>query len=245
MELIQYITKVAKDRLLKCAECECSPAICQYAVLNHCNNCSKEKCCCLTIHGRNNKNTVLTFFYYTKALFAAALGIEILCISAAVIGENSAFYFFGYNLQGIILGYGLGYAAAGFATFMTILGRYDLKDTKIDSCCSVLEQQSSKGFLSNLIITFRNFGLGLSKLPHLKDQPNLKQILKTSFVILITAESVCILTAETIDLIFYKYSVLLSIPLALLVGSFTVVAPEACRKMKNNSPFSSRDRASF
>ena len=181
-----------------------------------------------------------------KPFLWTALGIEILCISAAVLGENIALYIFGYELQGIILGYGLGYSAAGFATFMTILGRYDLRNTRIDSCCSVLDQQSSKGFLSNLIMTLKNFGLGLSRLHHLNDQPpNLKQILKTSIVILITAESACILTAETIDLIFYKSSVLLSIPLALLVGSFTVVAPEAYKKMKYDSPFSSRDRASF
>jgi hypothetical protein len=84
-------------------------------------------------------------------MFAAALGIEILCISAALIGENGAYYFLGYNLQGIILGYIFGYTAAGVATFMTILGRYDIRNTKIDSCCSVLEQQSSKGFLPSLI----------------------------------------------------------------------------------------------
>jgi hypothetical protein len=58
-------------------------------------------------------------------------------------------------------------------------------------------------------------------------------ILKTSVVILITAESACILTAETVDLIFYQYSILLSIPMALLAGAFTVVAPEAYRKVKS------------
>jgi hypothetical protein len=50
---------------------------------------------------------------------------------------------------------------------------------------------------------------------------------------------VCILTAETVDLIFYKYSILLSILLALLAGAFTVVAPEAYRKtlvIRDNSP---------
>jgi hypothetical protein len=56
--------------------------------------------------------------------------------------------------------------------------------------------------------------------------------MKTSLVILVTAESVCILTAETVDLIFYKYSIMLSIPLALLAGAFTVVAPEAYRKTR-------------
>lgn len=37
---------------------------------------------------------------------------------------------------------------------------------------------------------------------------------------------------ETIDLIFYNYSIILSVPLALLAGSFTANEPEAYRKMK-------------
>jgi hypothetical protein len=56
--------------------------------------------------------------------------------------------------------------------------------------------------------------------------------LKTSIVILVTTETTCIITAETVDLIFYKQAFYLSIPLALLAGAFTVVAPEAYRKMK-------------
>ena len=155
-----------------------------------------------------------------------------MCITAAEIGENSAFYFFGYHLQGIILGYIIGYVAAGFTTFMTILGRYNLRNTKIDSCCSVLDQQSNKGFLPNLLITFKNFGLGISKLSSLHRQSNIKRILKTSLIILVTAETACILTAETVDLIFYKQSMLLSIPLALLAGSLAVVLPEAYKKTK-------------
>jgi hypothetical protein len=128
----------------------------------------------------------------------------------------------------------MGYAAAGFATFMTILGRYNL-NAKIDSCCSVLEQQTNKGFVANLIITFKNFGLGISKLFFLRRQSNIKYILKTSLIILFTAETVCILTAETVDLVFYKYSLLLSIPLALLAGTMTVVFQEAYKKVKMQS----------
>lgn len=223
--------------MLRCAECQCVENVCKNVSLKNCTFCTKDICCCLAIHKHKNHDrySVLVYLHHTRTLFAAALGIEILCISAAVIGENSGFYFFGYNLQGIIAGYVMGYAAAGFTTFMAILGRYDLRNAKIDSCCSVLEQHSSKSFLSNLITTFRNFGLGLSKLPHLYSQPNLRQILKTSLIILVTAESACILTAETIDLIFYKHSVLLSIPLALLAGSFAVIAPEAYKKMKRDS----------
>jgi hypothetical protein len=121
-------------------------------------------CCCKAIHRLERKISIVAFFHYIKTLFAAALGIEILCIFAAEIGENSAFYIYGYHLQGIILKYIIGYAAAGFTTFMTILGRYDLRNTKIDICCSVLDQQSNKGFLPNLLITFKNFGLGIYKL---------------------------------------------------------------------------------
>jgi hypothetical protein len=32
-----------------------------------------------------------------KGLYAAALGIEILCITAAEIGENTGLYLFGFN----------------------------------------------------------------------------------------------------------------------------------------------------
>jgi hypothetical protein len=165
----------------------------------------------------------------------ARLGIEILCIMAAEIGQNSGLYFLGYNIHGIIIAYLMGYALAGFTTFVTILGRYDFKDNaKIDNCCSVLEQQSNKGFLLNLLTTFRNFRIGIFKLPNLYRQPNIRQLLKTSLIMLVTAESVCILTAETVDLIFYKQSILLSVPLALLAGSFTVVAPEAYKKTRSH-----------
>ena len=129
----------------------------------------------------------------------------------------------------------MGYALAGFFTFITILGRYNLSSSKqdISSCCSVLEQDSNKGFIPNLSITFRNFATGLKSSPSLYKQPSLRSILKTSLVILVTAESICILTAETVDLIFYRYSIFLSVPLALLAGAFTVVVPSAYGKLKS------------
>ncbi len=218
---------------MKCSECDCVMDLCKDVDFKHCMRCTKQICCCVTIHKPNKQNSILTFFHHTRTLFAAALGIEILCISAAEIGENSAFYFFGYHLQGIILGYIAGYAAAGFTTFMTILGRYDLRNTRIDSCCSLLEQQSNKGFLPNLFTTFKNFGIGVSKLSTLHRQSNIKHILKSSLIILVTAETACILTAETVDLIFYKQSMLLSIPLALLAGTLAVVLPEAYKKQRS------------
>jgi hypothetical protein len=215
---------------IRCAECECSPKTCVNILINHCVNCSKNNCCCLPIHGGNHP--IVRFLHNTKTLFAAALGIEILCISAAEIGENSAFYFYGYHIQGIVLGYIAGYGLAAFTTFMTILGRYDVRNIKIDRCCSVFEQDSNKGFVPNLLVTFKNFGMGVSRLFSLHNHPDIKKILKTSLIILVTAETVCILTAETVDLIFYRQSMFLSVPLALIAGTFAVVVPEAYKKTR-------------
>jgi hypothetical protein len=192
----------------------------------------------LTTSSLSSSSGLFQFLKNIKALYAAALGIEILCISAAEIGENSGLYLFGFNLIGIPIAYTMGYALAGFTTFVVILGRYNYAQSnndKIDSCCSVLEQGAGSGFISNLKITFKNFVVGITKLPQLHRQPNLKYILKSSTYILVTAESACILTAETVDLIFYQYSILLAVPLALLAGAFTVVAPEAYRKIKQKA----------
>jgi hypothetical protein len=229
---------------LKCAECQCAPRECiQQDIRNSkCRSCTKDICCCLNIHQRlkypidqlsrscPSTSSVSRFLAHVKGFYAAALGIEILCIGAAELGENTGLYMFGFNPFGILIAYVMGYALAGFTTFVTILGRYNFSSDQTCSCCSVLEQNSRKGFLTNLKVTFKNFVVGIKKLPYLYKQQNLKIILKTSLVILITAESICILTAETVDLIFYQYSIMLSIPLALLAGAFTVVAPEAYRK---------------
>jgi hypothetical protein len=99
------------------------------------------------------------------------------------------------------------------------------------SCCSVLEQQTkNNGFIPALKTSFRNFVEGIRKMPQLHKQPNLTTILKTSLIILVTAETACILIAETVDLLLYK-SLFLSIPLALFAGAFTIVALEAYKKI--------------
>jgi hypothetical protein len=250
--------------VLVCAECQCAPGECSKTSQNitRCKNCIKPVCCCVGFHYDLSNNTthsdnyltlnsrlssIFSFFRYAKGIYAAALGIEILCIVAAEIGENTGLYLYGLNPLGIAIAYTMGYALAGFTTFATILGRYDYGSPKqsMCSCCSVLEQDSKKGFVSNLETTFKNFAVGIKKLPYLYKQNNLKTILKTSLVILITAESVCILTAETVDLIFYKYSILLSIPLALLVGAFTVVVPEAYRMTRKIRPSEKNDFVSL
>ena len=225
---------------MRCAECQCAPQECIKQTYFQCKNCTKADCCCISFHQQQTDRPLPSLFRYldqVKGLYAAALGIEILCIASTEIGENTGLYLFGFNPFGIITAYAMGYALAGFTTFITILGRYNLSSSKQDmcSCCSVLEQDSNKGFIPNLSITFKNFAVGLQRLPSLYKQPSLRSILKTSLVILVTAESVCILTAETVDLIFYRYSILLSVPLALLAGAFTVVAPIAYRKLKSNN----------
>jgi hypothetical protein len=105
---------------------------------------------------------------HAKGIYATALGIEILCIAAAEIGENTSLYLFSFNPPGIAIAYSLGYALAGFTTFATILGRYnyDSPNGTMCSCCSVLEQNSQKGFISNLKLTFKNFAVGIKKLPY-------------------------------------------------------------------------------
>jgi hypothetical protein len=235
---------------LRCAECQCAPQECIQEDIGNsrCRNCTKDICCCLNIHqrlkssiklfGRSRPSafSVSRFLAYVKGFYAAALGIEILCIGAAELGENSGLYAFGFNPLGILMAYLVGYVLAGFTTLVTILGRYNFSSDQICSCCSVLEQDSRKGFLTNLKTTFTNFAVGLKKLPYLYKQSNLKMILKTSLVILVTAESACILTAETVGIFFYNYSILLSVPLALFAGAFTVVVPEAYKKVKSDSP---------
>ena len=232
-----------------CSECKCSINNCNNndVFLNNrikCKNCIKEICCCLTIHPNTLRKKSLNlslksksalFFIITKNLLPVALGIEILCIMAAEIGENIGLYTFGFNLKGIALAYAIGYALAGFTTFMTILGRYTGNGLKIESCCSLLEQQSNKGFFLNIFLTFGYFIKGIKKILYLNKEPNLKYILKTSIVILITAESACILTAETIGIVLYNYSILLGIPLALLVGALTIVVIEAHKKINIKS----------
>ena len=78
----------------KCSECDCISELCKIVDSKHCMRCTKKICCCITMHRPEKKSHILMFFHHTRTLFAAALGIEILCISAAEIGENSAFYFF-------------------------------------------------------------------------------------------------------------------------------------------------------
>ena len=140
---------------VKCAECQCTPQDCIMIETSRCSTCTKEVCCCIAVHSSNSLGLVklatlnddccasgackndtieqkttlqsglLGFFRHAKSLYAAALGIEILCIAAAEIGENTGLYLFGFNFMGIPIAYAMGYGLAGFTTFATILGRYN------------------------------------------------------------------------------------------------------------------------
>jgi hypothetical protein len=48
-----------------------------------------------------------------------ALGIEVLCITAAEIGENTGLYLLGFNHIGVPVAYTMGYLLATFTTFVS------------------------------------------------------------------------------------------------------------------------------
>jgi hypothetical protein len=126
--------------------------------------------------------------------------------------------------------------------------------TKNDCCCFSFHQQprhfssvfdylqplrglntGAVGIETLCIIALSNFKVGLGEILSFYEQCNLKCTIRTSLIIVITSESICFLGEELVDLIFYKYSILLSVPFALLASAFTVVPPEAYRKMKSSS----------
>lgn len=201
----------------------------------------------LILKARRKKGSLTSLFVRNvRRLLPAALGIEILCISAAEIGGNAGLYMFGYNAQGIGLSYALVYALAGFTTFAVILGRY--RHVSVASpessknphgasaiscdCCSILEDSTNLSFLSGLKHTLASFALGLRRMGQFHKVPNKAQILKTSLVLLVTAESGCILTAATVDFVLYQYSLFISVPLSLAAGTVAVAAPHAFRLAK-------------
>ena len=220
---------------VKCADCLCIPTVCSKKELPNCKICIKDDCCCVEIHAKKHaKTTLARFFFNVKSMYVSALAIEILCIMSAEIGENTSFFILGYkNISGISTGFVLGYTLAGFSTFAAILGRYNL-DNVMEGCCSALDCKD-KRFIPSLKTTFRNFAIGVTKMPYLHKQPYAKQILKTSLYVLVVSESLCILTALTVDFVLYRHSLWLSIPLSLFVGTFTITALESYRKIRSES----------
>ena len=202
----------------------------------------------LILKARRKRSSLTSLFVTNvRRLLPAALGIEILCISAAEIGGNTGLYMFGYNALGIALSYALVYALAGFTTFAVILGRYrrdpvkpSMEQENINGkqssatvascdCCSILEDSHNLSFLLGLKHTLASFARGLSRIGRFHKERNKAQILKTSLVLLVTAESGCILTAATVDFVLYQYSLFVSVPLSMAAGTMAVAAPHAYR----------------
>ena len=164
-------------------------------------------------------------------LYPSALGIEIICILSSITGESLGFYLFGFNIVGIIYAYSLGFLVAGFTIFLVILGRY--REHQYFNLCCHDNNQFLLGFKSNFITTFKHFKNGWYSLSLLFYNENRNKLLKRALYLLLTAESICVITAQTVDLLFYNYSVFLSIPIALIVGSL-VISIQQAEEMKKN-----------
>ena len=200
-----------------CTDCECT--------VDHNGTC----CCCTSKLEKSE-----SFFSQVKRSYPSAIGIIILCILSSQIGQSISFVFFGYhNLFGVAMSYALGYGLASLSTFCTIIGRYNL-NMGLGGCCSALEQGRNISFVSNLKNTFRNCWFGMKKIPSLRKLPNAMHIIKTSIYILITAESACIITAETVNLAFFRQAMWLSMPLGLFASALVVTVIETY-KMRRSS----------
>lgn len=200
-----------------CTDCKCTEE-------SMCDICPTGTCCCASTP--QIKKSVF-FWNQVKKSYPSAVGIIILCILSSQVGQGISFLLFGYHdIFGIIMSYALGYGLASLTTFCTILGRYSSKQG-LGACCSSIEQGSNISLVSNLKNTFRYCGIGMKMIPHLYELPNLKHIIKTSLYILVTAESACILTAETVNLAFFRQAMWLSMPLGLFAAAFVVSAIES------------------
>ena len=174
---------------------------------------------------------------YLFKMFLSALGLELMCLFSASTGQTMAIYWLGFNQNGITLGYLLGFALAGFLTLCTILGR--MKKTpqgllKHDGCL-LLHHTSPTGFIASLKSTVNAFIVGFRLLYRLPSIPNSRAVIKNALRILITAESCCIITAEIVDLIFYRSTQLLSIPLGIAGGAASIMLIELVRNRRKSS----------
>ena len=199
-----------------CTDCECTED-------SMCEICPTGTCCCAS----EFKIKLPSFSAQVKKSYPSAVGIIVLCILSSQIGQSISFVLFGYhNLFGIVMSYTLGYGLASLSTFCSIIGRYTSKQG-LGACCSALEQGSNISFISNLKNTFRYCGIGMKKIPHLYELPDVKHVIKTSLYILVTAESACILTAETVNLAFFRQAMWLSMPLGLFAAALVVTIIES------------------
>jgi len=181
-------------------------------------------------------NEMKSKFGRIKSMFLTAIGLEILCFTSAGVGESIGLLFFGYSTFGITMGYLCGFGLAGFLTLITIIGRTAKSGTS-GSCC--LGHDTAKGLIDALKLTVGDFVQGIRVVLGKRDMRQWRVTLINSIRILITAESCCIVTAETIDLIFYRYSQMISIPLGIIAGATSILAINLLKnyhsKKKNSS----------
>jgi hypothetical protein len=167
-------------------------------------------------------------------MFLSALGLELMCFFSASTGQTLAIYWLGFNQNGITVGYFLGFTLAGFLTLCTILGR--MKKTTNGSFkhegCLILHHTSPTGFIASLKSTINAFLVGVRLLYRLQTVPNSRQVIKNALRILVTAESCCIITTEIVDLIFYRSTQLLSIPLGIAGGAASILIIELIRSRR-------------
>jgi hypothetical protein len=180
---------------------------------------------------RNKESHTARLAKEIKRIFPTAFSIEILCVASAEIGGLLGLYYFGFNAFGITMAYMMAYALAGFTTFASILGRSSGHECgEIICACG---HDTNEGFLQNIKFTFASFATGLKRMLSLHRQPDAWRTIKASLVVLVSAESGCIIAAATVDVIMYQYSTFLSIPSALVAGTFTVALMSARRTMKH------------
>jgi hypothetical protein len=86
--------------ILFCVEYKCSPQYCSKIILK-CKTYVKQICCCSSILYQNT-SILTSLFRFIKKVVVVTLGIEILCIIYAEIGQKTGIYIFGLNLLGIV-----------------------------------------------------------------------------------------------------------------------------------------------
>jgi hypothetical protein len=186
----------------------------------------------IAVKARKRNSYTARFLRETKRMLAPALSIEVLCVASAEAGGLLGLYYFGFNPFGIAMAYVLAYALAGFTTFASILGRSSGAHNHEDDIICGCGPGHDSGFASNLKQTFASFAAGVRKMAALHKEPDARRIVKASLIVLVSAESGCIITAATVDVMLYQYSAFLSIPAALLAGTLVVALVAARRSLR-------------
>jgi hypothetical protein len=144
---------------------------------------------------------------------------------SASLGEYIGFFLFGnVSSFSIAAAYVSRYCTAGAVTVITIIGRKRADHEILDlNCSSLLANNSARGFLPNFVSTLTNFIRGIRELREIPGQSEFKSLIKTSIFIFITAESFCIVSAETVGLVLNNYTILVSLPVGIFIGALAIV----------------------